>query len=73
MLTVIETPLFQRYAAAVGTDEQREDFVRWIAVNRGGGRSNPRRWWFAQSALVARGNGQAWQRPSDLFHALGAR
>ena len=33
MLTVIETPLFQRYAAAVWTEEQREDFVSWIAVN----------------------------------------
>lgn len=33
MLTVIETPFFQRYAAAVWTDEQREDFVSWIAGN----------------------------------------
>ena len=33
MLTVIETPLFQRYAAAVWTEEQREEFVNWIADN----------------------------------------
>ncbi len=30
---MIETPLFLRYAAAVWTDEQPEDFVSWIAVN----------------------------------------
>ena len=68
----METPLFQRYAAAVWTEKQREDFVSWIAVNPEAGEVTGR-WWFAQSALVARGNRQAWRRPSDLFHALGAR
>lgn len=31
MLTVIETPLFLRYAAEVWSDEEREAFVDWIA------------------------------------------
>ena len=31
MLTVIETPLFLRYAAEVWDDEERETFVDWIA------------------------------------------
>jgi hypothetical protein len=31
MLTVIETPLFLRYAAEIWNDEEREAFVNWIA------------------------------------------
>ena len=31
MLTVVETPLFLRYAAEVWDDEEREAFVDWIA------------------------------------------
>jgi hypothetical protein len=31
MLTVIETPIFLRYAAEVWSDEEREAFVDWIA------------------------------------------
>lgn len=31
MLTVIETPLFVRYAAEVWEDEERDAFVDWIA------------------------------------------
>ena len=31
MLTVIETPLFVRYAAEVWDDEERDAFVDWIA------------------------------------------
>ena len=33
MLTVIETAIFQRYAAAVWGDEEREAFIDWIAQN----------------------------------------
>ena len=33
MLTVVETPLFLRYAAQVWSDEERETFVDWIAAN----------------------------------------
>ena len=33
MYTVIETPLFLRYAAQVWSDSEREAFVSWIAVN----------------------------------------
>jgi hypothetical protein len=33
MLTVIETGMFQRYAATVWTDAEREAFIDWIAVN----------------------------------------
>lgn len=31
MWTVVETPLFVRYASEVWDDEQRENFVEWIA------------------------------------------
>lgn len=31
MLTVIETPVFLRYAAKVWDDEEREDFITWLA------------------------------------------
>lgn len=33
MLTVIETPIFLRYAAAVWDDEERAEFVDFIAEN----------------------------------------
>jgi hypothetical protein len=31
MLTVIETPVFLRYAAKVWGDAEREDFITWLA------------------------------------------
>lgn len=31
MLTVIETPVFLRYAAKVWDDAEREDFITWLA------------------------------------------
>lgn len=31
--TVAETSVFQRYAAEVWTDEQRHEFIAWIAAN----------------------------------------
>ena len=33
MLTVIETPTFQRLAEEFWSDEERLDFVSWIAAN----------------------------------------
>jgi mRNA-degrading endonuclease RelE of RelBE toxin-antitoxin system len=33
MYTVIETPVFQRYAADVWSESEREDFISWIAEN----------------------------------------
>jgi hypothetical protein len=33
MLTVIETPEFIASAAGIWTDEEREAFINWIAVN----------------------------------------
>ncbi len=33
MRTTIETPLFQRQAAKLWTDEQRLDFLAWLAAN----------------------------------------
>ena len=33
MLTVIETPIFRRYAASVWNDDEREAFIDWIAQN----------------------------------------
>jgi len=33
MLTVIETAMFQRYAARVWGDDERMDFIDWIAAN----------------------------------------
>lgn len=31
MLTIIETPVFLRYAAKVWDDAEREDFIAWLA------------------------------------------
>jgi len=31
MLTVIETPIFLRYAAKVWNDDAREAFITWLA------------------------------------------
>ena len=31
MLTVIETPMFLRYAAKVWDDAERDDFIAWLA------------------------------------------
>ena len=33
MLTVIETPMFRRYAGTVWSDDEREAFIDWIAQN----------------------------------------
>jgi len=33
MLTVIETEMFQRYAARVWNDDERMAFIDWISVN----------------------------------------
>ena len=34
MLTVIETFMFQQYAENVWKDEEREEFIDWIAQTR---------------------------------------
>jgi hypothetical protein len=33
MKTVAETEIFQRYAAAIWSDEERLEFISWIAAN----------------------------------------
>lgn len=33
MRTVIETEIFQRYAAPIWNDDEREEFIAWIAAN----------------------------------------
>jgi hypothetical protein len=33
MFTVIETPIFQQYAADIWTDTEREAFIVWLAAN----------------------------------------
>lgn len=33
MYTVIETPVFRRYAAEVWREAEREEFISWIAAN----------------------------------------
>ncbi len=33
MFTVIETPIFQKYAADIWSDAEREAFVNWLAIN----------------------------------------
>jgi hypothetical protein len=33
MFTIIETAVFQRYAADIWRDNEREDFITWIAHN----------------------------------------
>jgi len=37
MLTVIETPTFQKEAAKVWTEAERLDFIAWIAANPAAG------------------------------------
>ena len=51
MRTVAETPIFQRYAAEIWTEVEREQFIDWIAANpeagdliRGGGGCRKVRW-----------------------------
>lgn len=33
MQTVVETPVFQRYAPAVWSEQERVEFINWIAAN----------------------------------------
>lgn len=33
MFTVIETPIFQKYAADIWSDAEREAFINWLAIN----------------------------------------
>ena len=33
MFTVVETPIFQRYASGVWSDAERMEFIDWIALN----------------------------------------
>jgi hypothetical protein len=33
MRTVVETPIFQRYANGIWTQLEREKFINWIALN----------------------------------------
>ncbi|WP_179401922.1 transcriptional regulator [Burkholderia guangdongensis] len=33
MYTVIETPIFRRHADAIWCDDEREEFINWIANN----------------------------------------
>jgi hypothetical protein len=49
--TVAETPIFQRYAAVVWSDVERDQFINWIAANpeagdliRGSGGCRKVRW-----------------------------
>ena len=51
MRTVAETPIFQRYAAEVWVEGEREQFINWIAANpeagdliRGSGGCRKVRW-----------------------------
>jgi hypothetical protein len=37
MYTIIETPIFEKYAAAVWSDDEREAFKLWIAQNPNAG------------------------------------
>jgi hypothetical protein len=37
MRTVAETPIFQKYAAEVWSDQERLEFITWIATNPGAG------------------------------------
>jgi len=33
MFTVIETPIFQKYAADIWSDAERESFINWLVIN----------------------------------------
>lgn len=33
MFTVIETPIFQKYAADIWSNAEREAFINWLAIN----------------------------------------
>ena len=51
---VLETRLFQRCAAAVWTEEQRDDFVSWIAVDTKASEVIPGAGW-SRKVRLARG------------------
>jgi hypothetical protein len=56
MLTVIETPTFRRLAEEIWGEEERMDFVTWIAANSDAGDA------IKGSAVCGRcvGHAQAW-------------
>jgi hypothetical protein len=56
MLTVIETPVFLRYAAKVWDDTEREAFITWLAEHPDAGDVIPATGGLRKCA----GHGQEW-------------
>ena len=80
MFTVVETDTFVRYAQAIWSDAERDDFITWIANNPLSGAVIPetgglRKVRYARQggALRAPGNGQARRRSRDLLQRIGRR
>lgn len=71
MYTVIESPEFIDWSAKVWSDEERWEFIDWIADNALAGDVIPGGGQFAQGALEPTGYGQAWRRKGDLLQSAG--
>ncbi|WP_329604098.1 hypothetical protein [Variovorax paradoxus] len=67
MFTVIETPTFQRLAADVWSDDERLEFVSFIAANIEAGDVIPGAGGLRKVRWTRAGMGQTWRRPRDLF------
>lgn len=71
MFTIIETPIFQKYAADIWSDAKREAFINWLTINPEAGDVIPRYGRVEKSTLVASEYGQARRREGDLFQSIG--
>jgi hypothetical protein len=66
-VTVAETPLFVRQAAAIWDDEEREAFVSFIASNPEGGDVIPETGGVRKIRWSRAGTGKRGGTPGDLF------
>ena len=73
MFTVIETPIFQRYAADIWSDAEREAFINWLAINPEAGDVIPGTAGLRKVRWVASGHGQAGRCAGDLFQSIWKR
>jgi hypothetical protein len=67
LIAVAETPLFVRQAGAVWDEDERLEFVSFIAASPRGRRPDPGDGRRPQGAVVAARHGEAGRRPGGLF------
>lgn len=68
MLTVIETPTFQRQAREVWSDDEREAFIDWIASNADAGDVIPGAQGARKVRWTAKGRGKRGGARVIYFH-----